>query len=63
MHQETVKCRACQRAFIITTENPDQLFVQCPLCGLTLVYPKPGGQTPHGPDTIVPWDPAWSDCG
>jgi len=63
VHQETVVCRACQRMFLVTTENPDQLLVQCPLCGLTLVYPNPRGQAPHGPDTIVPWDPAWSDCG
>jgi len=63
MFQQTVTCRACQRAFLIMTENPDQLDVQCPLCGLTLVYPSARGGSTHPPEQIVPWDPAWSDCG
>ena len=63
MFQQTVMCRACQRAFLITAENPDQLDVQCPLCGLTLVYPSPRGGASHPPDGIVPWEQTRSDCG
>ena len=62
MHQQTVVCRACQRAFLVSTEHPDQLDVRCPLCGLTLVYPDPR-KVALPPDEIVPWDPSWSDCG
>jgi ribosomal protein S27E len=65
MLQTTVTCRACQRAFLISAENPNQLDVRCPLCGLTLIYPDPRGegQATHPPDEIIPWDPSWSDCG
>ena len=63
MFQQTIACRACQRDFLISTENPDQLEVRCPLCGLTLVYPDPRQRATHPPDEIVLWDPAWSDCG
>jgi DNA-directed RNA polymerase subunit RPC12/RpoP len=63
MFQQTVQCRACQRAFLVSTLDPVQLDVRCPLCGLTLVYPNPRQPGAHPPDSIVPWDPAWSDCG
>jgi ribosomal protein S27E len=63
MFQQMVQCRACQRAFLVSTQNPVQLDVRCPLCGLTLVYPNPRQPGAHPPDSIVPWDPAWSDCG
>ncbi len=63
MFQQTVTCRACQRSFLVTADSSDQLDVRCPLCGLTLVYPKPQGRTPHPPEEIVPWNPSWSDCG
>jgi ribosomal protein S27E len=63
MLQQTVTCRACQRTFLITTADSAQLEVQCPLCGLTLVYANPRGGATHGPEGIVAWEQAWSDCG
>jgi hypothetical protein len=63
MFQQMVTCRACQRDFLISTGNPDQLEVRCPLCGLTLVYPDPQGHAVHPPDEIVLWNLSPSDCG
>jgi DNA-directed RNA polymerase subunit RPC12/RpoP len=58
MYQQTVQCRACQRAFLVSTQDPVQLDVRCPLCGLTLVYPDPRAPGAHPPDSIVAWDAA-----
>ena len=63
MIQTSVTCRACQREFLVSTDDLDQLDVQCPLCGLTLIYPNPRGQASHPPEKIIPWDPSLLDCG
>ena len=63
MAQCVVICRACQRSFLVSTVNLDQLEAECPICGLTLISPTRSYQTANPPTEITPWDPSWSDCG
>lgn len=63
MVQTTVTCRACQRTFLVTTEDLNQFEVRCPICGLILMGSQPLRRPTAAPSEIDPWYPTWSQGG